>query len=168
MKTRIVVFDFDNTLFNTINPLRGRVIYRKKTGKEWEHHGWYNREESLDTSIFSIYLNSKVKLEYEKHKNIPTDIVCMISERPIKMKNKIEELFEKNGLKFDYCFYRDGEDDYFKIKCDQIKKIMTTDGGINSIVIFDDKEYDTGRFNAWAKKFFQNVETNHIQYKEQI
>ena len=105
MKTRIVVFDFDNTLFNTINPLRGRVIYRKKTGKEWEHHGWYNREESLDTSIFSIYLNSKVKLEYEKHKNIPTDIVCMISERPIKMKNKIEELFEKNGLKFDYCFY---------------------------------------------------------------
>lgn len=160
MKNRIVVFDFDNTLFSTVDASYGRVIYRKKTGKNWEHHGWYNREESLDGSIFPVIVNNKVKIEYEKYKKNPTDIVCMISERPIKVKKKIEELLEKNGFKFDFCFYRESEEDYFKNKCDQIKKIITTDGNINSLVIWDDKKFDTDRFKNWAKKFFQNIEIN--------
>ena len=159
MKNRIVVFDFDNTLFNTIDASYGRVIYRKKTGKDWEHHGWYNREESLDTTIFPITVNSKTRTEYEKYKKIDSDIVCLISERPVKMKSVIEELLEKNDFQFDYCYFRESDEDYFKLKCDQIKKTMIVDDNINSIIIFDDKDFDLNRFKVWATKFFQNIET---------
>ena len=162
MKNRIVVFDFDNTLFNTIDAAYGRIIYRKKTGKDWSHNGWYNREESLDTSIFPITVNYKTKLEYEKYKKNDSDIICMISERPIKVKNKVEELMQKNGFVFDYSFYRETDEDYFKNKCDQIKKIITASDSINSIVIFDDKKFDVDRFKIWANKFFQNIEINLV------
>ena len=163
MKTRIVVFDFDNTLFNTVDASYGRVIYRKKTGKDWEHHGWYNREESLDSFIFPISANQKVKVEYEKYKKNEGDIVCMISERPIKVKNKIEELLIKNDFKFDYLFYRENDEDYFDIKCGQIKKIMSINNSVNSLIVYEDRVFDADRFKNWAKKFFQSVEINLIK-----
>ena len=158
MKNRIIVFDFDNTLFNTVDAAYGRVIYRKKTGKDWEHHGWYNREESLDSSIFPIFVNNKIKTEYDKHKKNESDVLCLISERPVKMKKVVEELLAKNGFKFDYCFFRESDEDYFKIKCDQIKKVIITDDNINSLIVWDDKEFDISRFKNWAVKFFQNIE----------
>ena len=158
MKNMIIVFDFDNTLFNTVDAAYGRVIYRKKTGKDWEHHGWYNREESLDSSIFPIFVNNKIKTEYDKHKKNESDVLCLISERPVKMKKVVEELLAKNGFKFDYCFFRESDEDYFKIKCDQIKKVIITDDNINSLIVWDDKEFDISRFKNWAVKFFQNIE----------
>jgi len=163
MKNKIVVFDFDGTLFNTVDAAYGRIIYRKKTGKDWTHHGWYNREESLDTSVFPITINMKMKIEYENAKKNANNIVCMVSERPIKVKNKVEELLYKHGFDFDFSFYREGEEDYFQVKCNQIKKILTTDSNINSIVLFEDKKFDADRFKTWAKKFFQNVEINLIK-----
>ena len=163
MKNRIVVFDFDNTLFNTVDASYGRVIYRKKTGKNWEHNGWYNREESLDDSIFPIRVDYKIRSEYEKYKKNESDCVCMISERPVKVKDKIEYLLKKNDFDFDFCFYRESDEDYFKIKCDQIKKILSSNQNINSIIIFDDKSFDVDRFKVWSKKFFQNIEVNLVK-----
>jgi hypothetical protein len=163
MKNKIVVFDFDGTLFNTVDAAYGRIIYRKKTGKDWEHHGWYNREESLDSKVFPITVNSKAKIEYDKVRSNQDNIVCMVSERPIKVKNKVEELLNKNDFKFDYLFYREGDEDYFQTKCNQIKKILSSDDGINSILIFDDKKFDVDRFKLWALKFFQNVEVNLVK-----
>lgn len=163
MKDRIVVFDFDGTLFNTIDASYGRIIYRKKTGKDWQHSGWYNREESLDSSVFPITVNNKMKTEYDNAKKNDRNIVCLVSERPIKVKEKIEELLDKNGFKFDYMFYRESEEDYFQIKCNQIKKVMAADNNINTLVVWEDKKFDVDRFKNWAKKFFQNIEINLVK-----
>lgn len=160
MKNKIVVFDFDGTLFNTVDASYGRIIYRKKTGSDWTHSGWYNREESLDSSIFPITMNNKVRLEYDNAKKNENNIVCMVSERPIKVRNKVEELLNKHDFKFDFLFYREGEEDYFQVKCNQIKKIMATDSNITSLVMWEDKKFDVDRFKSWAKKFFTNIEIN--------
>lgn len=163
MKNTIVVFDFDGTLFNTLDASYGRVVYRKKTGKDWAHNGWYNREESLDTTVFPITVNLKTKTEYEKAKNKVENIICLVSERPIKVRKKVEELLEKNSFEFDYLFYRENEEDYFQTKCNQIKKVLAANDKINSLIIWEDKKFDAERFRAWAKKFFQNIEINLVK-----
>ena len=45
--TKLYVFDFDGTLFDTPDPRKGRQLYESYTGKKWERRGWLGWPESL-------------------------------------------------------------------------------------------------------------------------
>jgi len=40
---KISIFDFDNTLCLTPEPKEGHPIYKKVTGQDWPHKGWWGR-----------------------------------------------------------------------------------------------------------------------------
>ena len=49
---KLVCFDFDDTLCNTVKHDDGKVIWREKFGVEYPHRGWWSKPESLDMDIF--------------------------------------------------------------------------------------------------------------------
>ena len=55
MITKLVVFDFDSTLFYSPLPEDGNTIYKERTGKYFPDKGWWSSSASLDTNVFDIY-----------------------------------------------------------------------------------------------------------------
>lgn len=37
---KIIIFDFDETLVNTVTEERGRILWLEKTGEKYPHDGW--------------------------------------------------------------------------------------------------------------------------------
>lgn len=126
------IFDFDKTLADTPNREQGVVQYFKKTGKSFEHKGWFGRIESLDNSIHDIKLYPNVLSKIDKNAvnylltgRIPkmTDMVYAIlndylpyfSELYFNNKGKtidfkidtLKVLFERHGIDTTFNFYDD-------------------------------------------------------------
>ena len=64
----LLVYDFDGTLADTPTPITGKEMYKRKTGREWRHNGWWGRKESLEPPLevypgpaFSSYLENRLR-----------------------------------------------------------------------------------------------------------
>ena len=66
-KYKLAIFDFDGTLISTPLPDEGRVAYKEKTGKDWQHKGWWSKPESLDQTLFDMpEVRSTIKAYHEE------------------------------------------------------------------------------------------------------
>ena len=70
MKKNLVIFDFDQTLMDTLGKEEGLKIWKEKTGQDYPHKGWWGRKESLDLDVFDIEPNEDVLTDYYKHKEM--------------------------------------------------------------------------------------------------
>ena len=52
---KLVCFDFDDTLCNTVKHDDGKIIWREKFGTEYPHRGWWSKEESLIEKKLKFY-----------------------------------------------------------------------------------------------------------------
>ena len=80
-KTRLAVFDFDGTLFDTPLPDTGKDIFKEKTGKDWPHKGWWGKGESMDSNVFNIPPVDSVLADFMFERANPETLVVLLTGR---------------------------------------------------------------------------------------
>ena len=149
---KLISFDFDKTLFFTPEPELSKEIFLKKTGKNWPHKGWWGKSETLNMDIFDIPLNNWVYEKYLEVINDPETFTMMATGRLKKipgMRENIDKIFEKYGMKFDEIHLNCGSDTLkFKIKLfeEKIEELR-----VDEFIMFDDRELHLIEFKEWAK-----------------
>ena len=143
---KISIFDFDNTLCLTPEPKEGHPIYKKVTGQDWPHKGWWGREESLDMDIFDIPLNEPV---YKKYLHASDTYKVLATGRLSKLRSEVTKILDKYNLVFDEVHLNPGMDT-FKFKTDLFEKLIYKFRP-DIVTIYDDRQTHLQRFREWTK-----------------
>lgn len=112
---RLLIYDFDSTLFDTPLPEEGRVVYKERTGFDFPAKGWWGRPESLDTSVFDI---QPIKSVYETYLEInpDRDYKVLLTGRHTGMSDTVMSVIEGFDVSFDeYHFKTSGDTLSFKL-----------------------------------------------------
>ena len=111
MKTRIVIYDFDGTIFHSPEREEGETSYFNATGEFYPYAGWWGRNETLtppivpETPDTSWYLEETVESCKADFIREDTEVILMTG-RPYKLRHRILELCEHANLKFDRHFFK--------------------------------------------------------------
>jgi hypothetical protein len=102
-KKRLVVYDFDNTLFHSPKREDGEIAYFDATGEEWPHQGWYGRVETMLPPLVpkeppqEMWIQDTVDAFRADSERNDTHVV-MMTGRPYKWRWRIREILNSNGL----------------------------------------------------------------------
>lgn len=136
MINKIAFYDFDGTLIDTPLPEVGKPQWKKVTGEEYPHIGWWGRKESLDLNVFDIKAFDAVanKLRYD---NAQTNTYTVIlTSRMKKLQPFLEKILQKNGLRVDEMSPKSGGED----KDDRIRDFLRRFPDVIDIDLYDDRE----------------------------
>jgi HAD domain family 1 in Swiss Army Knife RNA repair proteins len=150
-KTKLSVFDFDNTLIATPLPDSGKIAYEEKTGKSWPHKGWWGQADSLDMNVFDIQPNPDVVSDFKKEKSSDTTLTVMLTGRLKKLSNFVKAILDKHNLTFDeYHFNNGGRTDEEKLKT--LDELLDKYPSIKIVEQWDDRLSHIPKFEAWGKE----------------
>jgi hypothetical protein len=159
--TRLVIMDFDGTLMDTMTPDIGKDLWRKSTGFDWPHKGWWGREESLDTVVFGSKPIQPVVDAYHNFVGDPSTHMVMMTGRIPKLKNQVMNMLNRHNLKFDeYLFNNAGATLDFKIN--KLNNFLSTFPDLTNIVIYEDRPEHSQAFRSWGESI-ENVEVTIVQ-----
>ncbi len=146
---KLVCFDFDNTLCNTMGPDQGKVIWKEKTGENWPYVGWWSKPETLDFKVFDTPLNKPVYSEYLKAVSDSDNFVILATGRIEKLRKEVEKVLNKYNLSFDGVFLNNGGDTFtFKRK---LFERLISELQPEEFIMYDDREEHLVDFKEWAK-----------------
>lgn len=147
--TKLAVFDFDGTLIDTPLPEDGKKEYKKKTGNDWPHAGWWGQPMSLDTDIFDIQPIQSVINDYKKQVSDPDTMVVMVTGRMVKLTDLVKKILDMHNLKFhEYHFNRGGSTETAKKKT--FDQLLSQHPTIKEVQLWDDREEHIPVFQAWG------------------
>jgi hypothetical protein len=147
--SRLVVYDFDGTIFRSPCRLRGEKLYRKHTGNFLPFAGWWGRIESLSFPVVPLlpdlgWYNGEVVSSQRNDKlDISSDVVLMTG-RPVEMSGRIRQLCEHGGMVFDDYFFCDG----YAGKCMAISGLLQ--GGYDVLELWEDRCDHIDLFNIFG------------------
>lgn len=168
-KKRVVIYDFDGTLFKS--PLRedGELLYFEATGKKLPFPGWWGRLESLSPPIIpekpgpEWLITNTINAYREDIKDEETEVILMTG-RPFKHRKRILEICEHNNLLFHDHYFRGqpGQKgrDTLEIKSNFIVEHLIHPE-LAFLEIWEDRPEHTSAFYDLAKKWkitFPNLE----------
>lgn len=110
-KKRLVIYDFDNTLFKSPKKEEGEEAYLDATGKMWPFQGWYGRVETMlpplvaDVPEDEMWIQDTVEGFRADSERSDTHVVTMTG-RPYKWRWRIRQLLDGQGLVPDEDHYR--------------------------------------------------------------
>ncbi len=147
--SKLISFDFDDTLCHTPLPEGGKEIWFEKTGTEWPHRGWWSKPESLDLEVFDIPINKWV---YEKYLEAVTDesaYLIMATGRIEPLRKEVELVLNHHNLSFDEVYLNFGGDTYsFKTRLfENLIDRLSPD----EFIMYDDRQEHLPKFEEWAK-----------------
>jgi hydroxymethylpyrimidine pyrophosphatase-like HAD family hydrolase len=146
---KLVCFDFDDTLCNTVQHDDGKVIWREKFGVEYPHRGWWSKPESLDMDIFPVTVNPYVYQEYLKAVSDPDNYVILATGRIEKLRPEVEAILDNLNLAFDAVYLNTGGDT-FTFKRRLFEKLISKIDP-QEFIIYDDRYEHLEEFEKWAK-----------------
>ena len=149
--TKLKVFDFDGTLVDTPLPEEGKKLYKRKTGEEWPHIGWWGKPESLDMSIFDMPVVKSVIDDYEKVKEDEDAMIIMATGRRTALASLVKQILDIKGLEFDEYHYNTGGATEV-VKMRTIERILAKNPKIKDIEIWDDRLEHIPVFAEWGEK----------------
>lgn len=159
---RIVIFDFDNTLFNSPNRELGETLYFEATGNLWPFAGWYGRTETLMAPIVpdpipvDFLIENTVKA-YREYVSDPEIGLVMMTGRPPKMSARIKEILDYFELKFHDYYFRGAKGENFYGDTIELKllnienKILHEE--LEILEIWEDRPEHCSRFINEIKKW---------------
>ena len=131
--------DFDGTTMDTLNPDKGRPIYKEKTGQDWPFKGWWGRPESLNMDVFDFQPIPEVKAAYNKvAPNINALKVSLTGRRP-NLGKLVEAILTANGYKFDKYLFNYGSDTLSN-KIEQLGKLLEEFPNVKYVALYDDRD----------------------------
>lgn len=156
---RLVIFDFDGTLFHSPEPEEGMEIYKRETGTPWPFKGWWSKIESLSPPVVpekpdsSWYIEKVVNAQKESISD-PNSTVILMTGRIIKLKDRVMEILRYNGMKFHDTFFAGQTGTVgtgtFDIKANNIRKLMGDN--YNLLEIWEDRPEHVEGFAILAKE----------------
>jgi hypothetical protein len=165
-KKRVVIYDFDQTIFHSLASEEGKALYFKATGQLWPFSGWYGRIETLmpplvPDPIPESMLVANTVAAYREDRKCPDTYLVLMTGRPAKMRNRILEICGTFDLKFDEEFFRGMKgykqhDDTLKIKLDIITEYLIHDG-LEILEIWEDRPEHSNRFMTEARRWKSNT-----------
>jgi hypothetical protein len=157
---RLFIFDLDKTLYKTPEPLDGVHVFKEKMGFDYPHKGWFSKKESLDIKIFDIELNDWVYQEYLKSREMEDTYVVLCTGRIKPLREVIEIILERDGIKFDDIFCNWGGPTLkFKLKVFESLKEKFKDT-LEEIYVYDDRDEHIGSFMEWALQVRKDTDIN--------
>lgn len=98
---RISFYDFDRSIMDGPTPEIGREIWRRKTGEDFPHLGWWSKKESLDHTIFPFTpireVADRIKRDYED----PSCWTMVLSNRVESLLPYMKSLMDQYDIKVD-------------------------------------------------------------------
>lgn len=147
--TKLAVFDFDGTLVDTPLPEFGKKEYKEKTGKDWPFPGWWGQPLSLDMNVFDMPTVPMVMSAYKKEKTSPNTGMIMLTGRMIKLGDKVKDILDAKGLKFDeYHYNNGGSTDVAKLKT--LDSLLKKYPDVTTVEMWDDREEHLPIFQKWG------------------
>ena len=146
--SKLISFDFDDTLCHTPLPEDGKEIWFEKTGTEWPHRGWWSKPESLDLNVFDIPINDWVYQKYLEAVTNESVYLIMATGRIEPLRKEVEIVLNHHNLSFDEVYLNFGGDTFnFKTRLFEnlINKIKPEE-----FIMYDDRQEHLPKFEEWA------------------
>tara|TARA_R100000995_G_C3467770_1_gene116657 strand:+ start:379 stop:873 length:495 start_codon:yes stop_codon:yes gene_type:complete len=156
---KIVIIDFDQTLFYTPTPEEGKKKYQEVTGEEYPHIGWWSKPESLDTDIFDIPVNKEILSKYRECESDSTCMTVLCTGRVPKVEKEVKALFKEHGINFDREYFAKLQTLRHKLKTfeDLYREYPNA-----QITAYDDRDDHLPEFQKWAEDK-DNVDIVHVK-----
>jgi len=168
MKTTLCIFDFDNTLIKTPEPLDGKPIWEEKTNSKWPHIGWWSKIESLSIDVFDLKPLENVLTAYNYYSLFDDNLMVMLTGRRankpngVDMEGAVKNVLNKYNLKFDkYLFNYGGETSDNKIE--QITNLLIEYDTIRNVVMFDDRDEHMPKFREFGVNLINKRRINNFK-----
>lgn len=156
MVERLVVFDFDGTLFNTPLPEEGKMIWEKIKGVPYPHKGWWSKPESLDLSVFDIKPIKSVYNQYLKEKSKPNTYIIILTSRLEKLRPYVENILHKYNIEVDELIMKYDEKD----KGERILVLLEKMKDVKEIDVYDDRIEEINVYINLRNKLSNNILLN--------
>ena len=160
-RNRLVIYDFDGTLFRSPDREEGSLLYLEATGNYWPHAGWWGRIETLQPPVVPDPIPEALWIQeiVEAHQKDVQDkdaFVVLMTGRPYKNRRRVQEILSSKGIEFHREYYRGMKGqtgrDTFDIKVNIIEQELFHDG-LNSVEIYEDRPEHLSAFMDKAKKW---------------
>ena len=160
--TRLFVFDFDGTLFDTPDPREGRILYEQLTGKPWPHRGWLGWSESLLPPL-------KVKplpavAEFRRHLNRAGSLTVLMTGRAQRTARAVKRVLDNAHLVPQRFVFK--PDISFKSTCayksSVIVRFLEEFPDLTQVKIWDDDEDNLAAFHQVAKTCTRGIQFDII------
>ena len=157
---KLVIYDFDGTIFKSPDRLQGKKIYKKATGENLKFSGWWQELESLMPPIVLLFPNqtyfvNKVVQNY-RNQDKNSKIVLMTG-RPVSLKDRILQICDSQNIIFDEHYFagQPGQigNNTLEIKKNFIKNLLNAN--LSSVEIYEDRTNHVIEFCNFAKKCLQ-------------
>jgi len=145
---KLISFDFDDTLVHTLLPAEGKMIWKEKTGEDWQHRAWWSRPESLDMGVFDIPLNKKIYKRYQQAISDHDNYVILATGRVKPLQDEVYKILGHYGLSFDETHLNPGIDT-FEFKSNLFAKLIY-ELQPEEFVMYDDRQEHLVKFVQWA------------------
>lgn len=162
---KLAIYDFDGTLFDSPDRNKGEKFYVEHTGFQFPFKGWWGRPESLNPPIVPQNPNSNwffgKPLESYKKNSTGDVIIVLMTGRPFKLRNRIQEILKTQSLEFDIEIFRGMKgqigNDTIQIKLFELNKILNQ-FPISSVEMWEDRTEHMIEFENFLKKKKINFE----------
>ena len=171
--TQLFVFDFDLTLFNSVDPKDGREIYERATGKKWPHRGWLGHPDSLMPPL--SVLPGPALSDYHDHQGRAGSLTVVLTARIERTQRAVERILEEAQIYPDEIYFKpDSTSDtetspQFKVRI--VKKLLSENRNVTLVKFWDDKAENLAAVGGMAEKYsnirFHLIDATKIVPKKQ-
>ena len=163
---KLAIFDFDGTLFDTLEPISGKELWQQKTGTPYPHQGWWSKPESLDITILDeIKPIDYIYERYKQHKQ-NNDYVYLATGRLIRLEKEVLNILNQHGITFDGIYLNNEKDTLsFKLKLFD-KLIHKHRNDVDGVIIYEDREEHISEFDMWRKHLKEDVKIYNVNTKK--
>ena len=150
-KRKISVFDFDGTLVDTpIGSPDNKQMWADKYGKPWPYLGWWGRDESLDSTVWSMAPIKEVYDAWSKEVSNPEVVTVLLTGRLQKQDHLVKEITDKIGYRFDHYLFntRGGT---LQNKIAHLNNLLKQYPEVRDIELWDDRMEHFEEFERWGE-----------------
>ena len=147
---KIVIFDFDSTLVNTMNPDDGKRLWMEKKGEPFPKGSWWANIESLNTEVFDHPVNEWVREHYITHSAEENSVVFLVTGRIKRMEPGVLKILDTHNLTFKevHC---NPKSDTFPFKIGIYEQKIKDYPNATELIMYDDRQEHLGKFVEWGK-----------------
>ena len=142
------VFDFDKTLFWTVNKDEGKRKWEEVNGKPYPHKGWFGKAESLDIKL-NQKINQTMKKIYNTLRSDPDGLCVLNSNRYIGLEKPIKAFLKHHGFRMDAVLLKTGQEN----KGTNLQEFWNDYPEITVINCFDDKEASLNHYKRLRDRY---------------
>lgn len=167
--SRVVIYDFDGTIFNSPDREQGETTYFEATGRTFPFPGWWGRLESLMPPVVpdkpgkEWLIEATIAAYREDIKDQDAEIILMTG-RPFKNRKRVLEICGHFDLTFHEHYFRGQPGqrgrDTLEIKSNFIQDLMNPK--LKILEIWEDRPEHVSAFLDAAKRWKSNY-SNHLE-----